>query len=56
MNLTLAVGDIPEFMPGIPPSMLQDMALGDVVANITDVFEATAEIVRWLGAQGRREA
>ncbi len=42
MNLAMAAGDIPDLMPGITLSMFQDMVEGDLVADITDVFEATA--------------
>ena len=55
MNLALAAGDIPEFMPGIGLSMFQDMVLGDLVADITDVFEATGEIVLWLRGAGQAQ-
>ena len=47
MNLALAAGDIPEFMPGIGLSMFQDMVAGDLVADITDVYEATAH-PKWV--------
>ena len=43
MNLALAAGDIPEFMPGIPLPMFQDMVAGDLAADITDVYESTAQ-------------
>ena len=43
MNLALAAGDIPELMPGIPLSMFQDMVAGDLAADITDVYESTAQ-------------
>ena len=43
MNLSLAAGDIPELMPGIPLSMFQNMAAGDLAADITDVYESTAQ-------------
>ena len=47
MNLALAAGDIPEFMPGIGLSMFQDMVAGDLVADITDAYEATAD-PKWV--------
>ena len=47
MNLALAAGDIPDFMPGIGLSMFQDMVAGDIVADITDVYEATAD-PKWV--------
>ena len=43
MNLTMAAGDIPDLMPGIGLAMFQDMVGGDLVADITDVYEATAQ-------------
>ncbi len=52
MNLALAAGDIPELMPGIPLSMFQDMVAGDLAADITDVYEATAQSK--AGKWGRR--
>ena len=47
MNLALAAGDIPELMPGIGRSMFRDKVLGDLVADITDVYEATAH-PKWV--------
>ena len=47
MNLALAAGDIPDFMPGIGLSIFQDMVAGDLVADITDVYEATAD-PKWV--------
>ena len=47
MNLALAAGDIPDFMPGIGLSMFQDMVAGDLVADITDVYEAAAD-PKWV--------
>ena len=47
MNLALAAGDISEFMPGIGLSMFRDMVAGDLVADITDVYEATAH-PKWV--------
>lgn len=42
MNLVMAAGDVPDLMPGIGLAMFQDMVGGDLVADITDVYEATA--------------
>jgi putative aldouronate transport system substrate-binding protein len=47
MNLAMAAGDIPDLMPGIGLSMFQDMVAGDLVADITDVYEATAH-PKWV--------
>ena len=47
MNLAMAAGDIPDLMPGIGLSMFQDMVAGDIVADITDVYEATAH-PKWV--------
>ncbi len=47
MNLAMAAGDIPDLMPGIPLGMFQDMVAGDLVADITDVYEATAH-PKWV--------
>ena len=43
MNLARAAGEIPDLMPGIGLAMFQDMVGGDLVADITDVYEATAQ-------------
>ena len=55
MNLALAAGDIPDLMPGIGLSMFQDMVAGDLVADITDVYEATAapEVGQRVARMGR---
>ena len=47
MNLAMAAGDIPDLMPGIGLAMFQDMVAGDIVADITDVYEATAH-PKWV--------
>ncbi len=47
MNLAMAAGDIPDLMPGIGLAMFQDMVAGDLVADITDVYEATAH-PKWV--------
>ena len=47
MNLAMAAGDIPDLMPGVGLAMFQDMVAGDLVADITDVYEATAH-PKWV--------
>ena len=47
MNLAMAAGDIPDLMPGIGLAMFQDMVAGELVADITDVYEATAH-PKWV--------
>ena len=47
MNLAMAAGDLPDLMPNISLSMFQDMLEGDLVADITDVFDATAS-QQWI--------
>ena len=47
MNLAIASGDIPDLMPGIGLSMYQDMLDGDLLADITDVYDTYAS-PRWM--------
>ena len=47
MNLAIASGDIPDLMPGIGLDMYQDMLDGDLLADITDVYDTYAS-PRWM--------
>lgn len=47
MNLAMAAGDLPDFMPGIGLPIFQGMLEADLAADITDAFEAAAS-PKWV--------